>query len=287
MASTAYSSGVTIASSWLNDVNAAVYTLLGVTPASIAAQSVAMPGALTVAGNVSLGAAQANTLSIGGSVYKNAAGSWVFPAPTSGVTLTATSVGAGGTVLNLIGSGSTTLAMLTDATQSVWRAVSGTVTADFYSDVAQGNLRTNSNHPLTISTNNIAALKFGTNQSVLAVSPTGGLGYGTGAGNSVTQITSKATGVTLNNVCGQITTNNAALGAGAIVSFLVTNSTFAAEDVVTAMIVGATSLSQNYQAYGSSAESAGSFTISLKNVTAGSLSDSVIINFLINKCVKT
>ena len=40
------------------------------------------------------------------------------------------------------------------------------------------------------------------------VLPTGGIGYATGAGGTVMQATNKATGVTLNTVSGQITTNN-------------------------------------------------------------------------------
>ena len=52
----------------------------------------------------------------------------------------------------------------------------------------------------------------------------GPMGYGTNAGGTVTQATSKATAVTLNKACGQITTNNAALAAGASVSFKVNNT---------------------------------------------------------------
>jgi hypothetical protein len=40
--------------------------------------------------------------------------------------------------------------------------------------------------------------------NILSLSPTGGVGYATGAGGVVTQATSKATGVTLNKVCGQL-----------------------------------------------------------------------------------
>ena len=63
-------------------------------------------------------------------------------------------------------------------------------------------------------------------------SPTAGIGYATGAGGTVTQITSKATGVTLNTVCGTITMNGAALAADTTVSFVLTNSAIAANDVV-------------------------------------------------------
>ena len=53
------------------------------------------------------------------------------------------------------------------------------------------------------------------------------LGYGTDAGGTVTQATSKSTAVTLNKPCGQITMNNAALAANTSVAFLFNNSLLA------------------------------------------------------------
>lgn len=68
---------------------------------------------------------------------------------------------------------------------------------------------------------------------ILVNAPTAaGIGYGTGAGSSVTQITSATTSVTLNTLCGQITTVAQNLVAGAIASFTFTNSTIAATDLV-------------------------------------------------------
>ena len=63
-------------------------------------------------------------------------------------------------------------------------------------------------------------------------SGTGGLGYATGAGGSVTQLTSKATGVTLNKLTGKITLNSATLSSATIVSFVLTNSTLTANDLI-------------------------------------------------------
>ena len=53
-----------------------------------------------------------------------------------------------------------------------------------------------------------------------------GIGYGTGAGGTVTQATSKTTAVTLNKPSGRIIMNNAALAAGGRVDFLVNNSLY-------------------------------------------------------------
>ena len=51
-------------------------------------------------------------------------------------------------------------------------------------------------------------------------------------GGTVTQATNKTTGVTLNAESGQITMNDAALGAAAEASFTVTNDKIAATDVI-------------------------------------------------------
>lgn len=59
-----------------------------------------------------------------------------------------------------------------------------------------------------------------------------GIGYGTGLGGTVTQLTSKSTAVTLNKPTGQITMNNAALAAGAIASFQFLNSLITTSDMV-------------------------------------------------------
>jgi hypothetical protein len=111
----------------------------------------------------------------------------------------------------------------------------------------------------------------------------GTLGYGSGSGGTVTQLTSKATGVTLNTICGAITMNNAALAAGTAVSFTVTNSSMAATDVVITNIVSAaTAGAYRLQV---DATAAGSFQLSLYNQSAGSLSEAVVIGFAIIKAV--
>ena len=109
------------------------------------------------------------------------------------------------------------------------------------------------------------------------------VGYGTGAGGTVTQATSKSTGVTLNKRCGQITMNNASLAAAAEVSFTFTNSTIAATDVVvTAISSGATAGAYNTHV---DAIAAGSCRISITNFSAGPLSEAIVINFAVIKGV--
>jgi len=96
---------------------------------------------------------------------------------------------------------------------------------------------------------------------------------------SVTQATDKGTGVTLNNRAGVITTNNAALAAAAEVTFTVTNSTVAIGDVV-ACSVRSGGTSGEYLAH-TSAVAAGSFDITLANMSGSSASDAVLINFVV------
>ncbi len=60
-----------------------------------------------------------------------------------------------------------------------------------------------------------------------------GIGYPYGIGAIVTQLTSRTTGVTLNNLCGQITLFSAA-GSATPATFTVTNSRVTADSVVVA-----------------------------------------------------
>lgn len=105
-------------------------------------------------------------------------------------------------------------------------------------------------------------------------------GYVTGEGGVVTQATSKATGVTLNKKTGQITLNGAALAASTTVSFVLTNTTIGANDLlVLNHVSGGT-----FGAYTLNARAAsGSATIDVRNVTAGSLSEAIVIGFALIK----
>jgi hypothetical protein len=101
------------------------------------------------------------------------------------------------------------------------------------------------------------------------------------SGGAVTQATDKSTGVTLNKACGAITMNNAALAAGAEVSFTVTCSEVAATDIVLVNHSSAgTAGSYLVQA---NTIAAGSFAITVSNVSAGSLSEAIVLTFAIFK----
>lgn len=107
---------------------------------------------------------------------------------------------------------------------------------------------------------------------------TGRIGYATGAGGSVTQLTSKSTGVTLSKQSGQITMDGAALAASTTVSFTLTNTILQSTDVLILNHAGtgtAGAYLLNAQVVG------GSASINVRNVTLGSLSEAIVIAFII------
>ena len=109
------------------------------------------------------------------------------------------------------------------------------------------------------------------------------IGYAASAQGAVTQLTDKATGVTLNKSAGRITMNNAALAAGAAVSFTLTNSSISINDTIIVNVSSNTtgSAAGAYTTYVSYL-AAGSALITLRNLTAAtSYSEAVIINFSI------
>ena len=118
------------------------------------------------------------------------------------------------------------------------------------------------------------------------VTTTTGLGFYTGAGGTITQATSKATAFTLSKMCGQITTAADALGAATIVSSTWTNSLIAATDVVIINHkLNASSLGTLGAYTFNVACLAGSATLSIRNNTAGSLSEALALNFVVIKGV--
>jgi hypothetical protein len=110
------------------------------------------------------------------------------------------------------------------------------------------------------------------------------LGFGTSAGGTVTQATSKSTGVTLNKPCGQITMNNAALAATTSVSFTLTNDQIAATDTIQFSIASGASANSYAQPFADSV-SAGSCRVQIRNISAGSLSEALVLNFTVLKGV--
>jgi hypothetical protein len=111
-------------------------------------------------------------------------------------------------------------------------------------------------------------------------SSAGGIGYVTGNGGVVTQLTSKATGVTLNKLAGNITLSASSLAANTTTSFVLTNSTIGAND----LIVVQHQSGGTFGSYSISGRTvAGSATIAVRNITGGLLSEAIVIKYTIIK----
>ena len=105
------------------------------------------------------------------------------------------------------------------------------------------------------------------------------LGYASSAQGAVTQGTSKSTGVTVNASMGRITTDSATLNTLTNVTFTLTNNLISVKDVIILNVSsGATSGAYNCWI---SSMSAGTCTITLRNISGGNLSEAVVINFAV------
>jgi hypothetical protein len=179
---------------------------------------------------------------------------------------------------------------------------SGTVTGVTAAMVGLGNVNNTSDAGKPVSTAQQSALDLKANLSSpslvtpnigaatgTSLATTGsitsngdGIGYATGAGGTVTQSPNKSSAVTLNKLTGEITMNNAALAAAAIVSFTLTDSFIAAKDVLILNHV----TTGTRGAYGLNAQcQAGSAIIYVRNNTAGSLSEAIVLRFVLVKAV--
>lgn len=101
------------------------------------------------------------------------------------------------------------------------------------------------------------------------------LGYGTGSGSSVTQATSRTTGVTINNPVGRITLVSAA-GSTTWASFTVTNSTVGTSDLI---VVNQRTGTDLYEIH-VTAVAAGSFRLSFRT-TGGTTTETPTFSFAV------
>ena len=114
------------------------------------------------------------------------------------------------------------------------------------------------------------------------VTTTTGLGFYTGAGGIAPAGATKATAFTLNTMCGRITTAADALAANTSVSATWSNSKIAATDVVILNhSSGGTLGSYHYNV----ACGSGTATLTIRNISSGSLSESLVFNFVVIKGV--
>ena len=121
------------------------------------------------------------------------------------------------------------------------------------------------------------------NSTILANGNSSKIGYDTGAGGSVTQgAGAKTNAVTLNRPTGIIVTDNAALAANTAVTFNLSNSVIDSTDIVlVSHISGGTLGSYNFAV----APATGNANVTIRNITAGSLSEALSLRFIVIKSV--
>lgn len=155
------------------------------------------------------------------------------------------------------------------------------LTAPVLGTVASGNISACTSTGMVLTTPVIGAAT-GTSLTAtgtIVSTGTAGVGYATGAGGAVTQITSRTTGVTLNKTTGAITLFSAA-GTTVAATFTVTNSTVAATDVI---ILNQNSGTDLYDLM-VTAVAAGSFNITFRT-TGGTTTETPVFNFAVIKAV--
>ena len=147
--------------------------------------------------------------------------------------------------------------------------------------VASGNISACTSTSMALTTPVIGAAT-GTSLTAtgtIVSTGTAGIGYATGAGGAVAQITSRTTGVTQTKTAGAITLVSAA-GSSTAATFTVTNSTVAATDVI---ILNQKSGTDLYDLM-VTAVAAGSFNLTFRT-TGGTTTETPVLNFAVIKAV--
>ena len=106
------------------------------------------------------------------------------------------------------------------------------------------------------------------------------IGYSAAAQGTVTQLTDKSTAVTLNKSMGRITMNAASLATATNATFTLNNNLISANDTVILTISGGQATAGSYNVF-ANALATGSVSITLRNISGGSLSEAVVVNFCI------
>jgi hypothetical protein len=174
-------------------------------------------------------------------------------------------------------------AAMTDetGTGSLVFATSPTLVTPILGTVTSGNISacTSTSMVLTTPVIGVATGTSLTTTGRVASTGTAGVGYATGAGGAVTQLTSRTTGVTLDKITGSITLFSAA-GTTVATTFTVGNNTVAATDVI---ILNQKSGTDLYDLM-VTAVAAGSFNITFRT-TGGSTTEQPVFNFAVIKGV--
>ena len=183
------------------------------------------------------------------------------------------------TIDNANGLVATKLASTGNANVGNLGAAAGVFTANVTAGNVYANLGTIGTSTATIS-GNATAGNLLSSGAITSNSATAGVGYTTGAGGTVTQLTDKTTAVTLNKVSGEITMSNAQLNGDATVSFTLNNSTITNTDVIILNQVSDANI--GFYSFNGKCNT-GNAVISVHNMTNNNRSDAIVIRYAIIK----
>jgi hypothetical protein len=255
-----------------------INSILQNTPIDLGSQPLTTTGSISAGNVTATGINTTGNITAGGNV--TAAGINTTGSITAGGNVTAAGITANGITANgnVTATGTVTAASVTlgadpttnlQATTKQYVDAANALKLNKAGDTMTGALIVNS----TISSNS----------TILATGNSSKIGYGTGAGGSVTQDAgAKTNSVTLNCPTGIIVTDTSALAGGSSVGFNLINSIIEATDLVlVSHISGGTLSVYNFAV----TPSAGSAYIIIRNLTPGSLSEALTLRFIVIKSV--
>lgn len=187
---------------------------------------------------------------------------------------------ANGFVSTNVYSGSFTSGVVVDYT-SGWGRISVGTSAGiriYKNGVGSSLLQTIDANGNVTATGTVTSGNILSSGSILSNSTTG-IGYTTGSGSTVTQITSRTTGVTINAITGAITLVSAA-GSATYATFTVTNNKVVATDVI---IINQKSGTDKYAVFVSNVAT-GSFAVTFADLS-GTTTEQPVFNFAVIKGV--
>jgi len=161
-----------------------------------------------------------------------------------------------------------------------------------FKDISSSGLTVTTNNTITFNQERITSLDGATIGATTPAAVTGTnvlanntLGYSSGSGGTITQATGKGTAVTLNKINGEIVMNSAALADDATATFTLNNNLINATNVVIVNVASVGTPGAYQVTVG--AVATGSCSMSVLNVSGGSLSQAIKLNFAVIAAVKT
>jgi hypothetical protein len=110
-----------------------------------------------------------------------------------------------------------------------------------------------------------------------------GIGYGLGTGGTVTQQTSKSTAVTIDALCGEITTNNQQILPHGQATFTVNNALVDETDIIPMHHISGGTI--GHYLINTNTIADGSFKVSIESIGTGPQSEALVLRFVIIRTV--